>query len=156
MLNIGPTSEYYSWGNILYFFYIRWQNLPAASDYITMELSSASCDPLVTLRKQLQFIENNVSVAACKKIWPIVLAGVDSLMMSEVIYSIADTPIVWLLQVIMMCHFNDGGGAQLQYDITSGLIPLLSQHCTSLRSSQIMMRLVEPAMFMYFYYTLVY
>ncbi|XP_065905193.1 RAD50-interacting protein 1-like isoform X2 [Dysidea avara] len=102
----------------------KWQNLPAASDYITMELSSASCDPLVTLRQQLQFVENNVSVAACKKIWPIILAGLDSLMISE---------------VVMMCHFNDGGGAQLQYDITSGLIPLLSQHCTSLRSSQIMM-----------------
>lgn len=74
------------------FYDIRWQNLPAASDYITMELSSASCDPLVTLRKQLQFVENNVSVAACKKIWPIVLAGLDSLMISEVLCSIGDIP----------------------------------------------------------------
>jgi len=144
VLNIGPTSEDYLEKYVSYFccYGIRWQNLPATSDYITMELSSASCDPLVTLRKQLQFIENNVSVTACKKIWPIVLASLDSLMISEVMYSINGTsPIVWLLQVVMMCHFNDGGGAQLQYDITSGLIPLLSQHCTSLRSSQIMMRL---------------
>ena len=79
-------------GRIILLYDIRWQNLPAASDYITMELSSASCDPLVTLRKQLQFIESNISVAACKKIWPIVLAGVDSLMMSEVIYNIGDIP----------------------------------------------------------------
>ena len=66
--------------------------MPAASDYITMELSSASCDPLVTLRQQLQFVENNVSVAACKKIWPIILAGLDSLMISEVMYDIGEIP----------------------------------------------------------------
>ena len=38
-----------------------------------------------------------------------------------------------------MCHFNEGGGAQLQYDITRNLVLLLAQH-TGLKSSQIMMR----------------
>ena len=38
-----------------------------------------------------------------------------------------------------MCHFSEGGGAQLQYDITRNLIPLLAQY-TGLKSSQIMMR----------------
>ena len=41
-----------------------------------------------------------------------------------------------------MCHFNEGGGAQLQYDISRNLIPLLAQY-SGLRSSQIMMRCVK-------------
>ena len=49
-----------------------------------MELSSAACDLLVSLRQQLQFLEANVCQAACKKIWPKILDGLDSLMISEV------------------------------------------------------------------------
>ena len=64
----------------------RWQNLPSAGDYISMELSSVACDLLVSLRQQLQFLEANVCQAACKKIWPIILDGLDSLVMSEVNY----------------------------------------------------------------------
>ena len=49
-----------------------------------MELSSVACDLLVSLRQQLQFLEANVCQAACKKIWPIILDGLDSLIISEV------------------------------------------------------------------------
>ena len=82
--------------------------------------------------------------AACKKIWPIILDGLDSLMISEVNYKLL---CVWnmqccCVQVILMCHFNEGGGAQLQYDITRNLIPLLAQY-SGLKSSQIMMRCVK-------------
>ena len=49
-----------------------------------MELSSVACDLLVSLRQQLQFLEANVCQAACKKIWAIILDGLDSLIISEV------------------------------------------------------------------------
>ena len=49
-----------------------------------MELSSVACDLLVSLRQQLQFLEANVCQAACKKIWPIILDGLDSRIISEV------------------------------------------------------------------------
>ena len=105
-----------------------------------MELSSVACDLLVSLRQQLQFLEADVCQAACKKIWPIVLDGLDSLVISEVTMNHGTMCTVNLsLQVILMCHFNEGGGAQLQYDITRNLIPLLAQY-SGLKSSQIMMR----------------
>ena len=56
----------------------------------------------------IQFIENNVSTTACKKIWLIVLAGPDSLVISEVMYNG-----IWHIPCCVSMtfaggHFSDG------------------------------------------------
>lgn len=35
----------------------------------------------------------------------------------------------WLFQIILANHFNEGGAAQLQFDMTRNLFPLFSRYC---------------------------
>ena len=45
-----------------------------------------------------------------------------------------------MLQIVLSSQFGEGGASQLNFDLTSGFLPLLSQHCDELSARQLLER----------------
>lgn len=50
--------------------------------------------------------------------------------------------VVWVSQIVLPSHFGGGGAIQLNFDLTMGFIPVLSQFCEELSSHQLLERYV--------------
>ncbi|XP_044279187.1 RAD50-interacting protein 1 isoform X2 [Varanus komodoensis] len=92
----------------------RWLSLPSQSEQAVMSLSSTACPLLLTLRDRLLQLEQQLCYTLFKIFWQMLAEKVDLFIYQE---------------IILANHFNEGGAAQLQFDMTRNLFPLFSHYC---------------------------
>ncbi|XP_008828959.1 RAD50-interacting protein 1 isoform X1 [Nannospalax galili] len=92
----------------------RWLSLPSQSEQAVMSLSSSACPLLLTLRDRLLQLEQQLCFSLFKVFWQMLVEKLDMYIYQE---------------VILANHFNEGGAAQLQFDMTRNLFPLFSHYC---------------------------
>ncbi|XP_006198565.1 RAD50-interacting protein 1 [Vicugna pacos] len=92
----------------------RWLSLPSQAEQAVMSLSSAACPLLLTLRDRLLQLEQQLCFSLFKVFWQMLVEKLDIYIYQE---------------IILANHFNEGGAAQLQFDMTRNLFPLFSHYC---------------------------
>lgn len=92
----------------------RWLSLPSQAEQAVMSLSSTACPMLLTLRDRLLQLEQQLCHSLFKIFWQMLAEKVDTYIYQE---------------IIMANHFNEGGAAQLQFDMSRNLFPLFSHYC---------------------------
>ncbi|XP_003921161.3 RAD50-interacting protein 1 isoform X1 [Saimiri boliviensis] len=92
----------------------RWLSLPSQSEQAVMSLSSSACPLLLTLRDHLLQLEQQLCFSLFKMFWQMLVEKLDVYIYQE---------------IILANHFNEGGAAQLQFDMTRNLFPLFSHYC---------------------------
>ncbi|XP_069621187.1 RAD50-interacting protein 1 [Ranitomeya imitator] len=92
----------------------RWLSLPAQSEQAVMSLSSSACPMLLTLRDRLLQLEQQLCHTLFKSVWQMLAEKLDLFIYQD---------------VILANHFNEGGAAQLQFDMSRNLFPLFSHYC---------------------------
>ncbi|KAM6146150.1 RAD50-interacting protein 1 isoform 2-T3 [Phoenicopterus ruber ruber] len=92
----------------------RWLSLPSQAEQAVMSLSSTACPMLLTLRDRLLQLEQQLCHSLFKIFWQMLAEKVDVYIYQE---------------IIMANHFNEGGAAQLQFDMSRNLFPLFSHYC---------------------------
>ncbi|XP_068132361.1 RAD50-interacting protein 1 [Hyperolius riggenbachi] len=92
----------------------RWLSLPSQSEQAVMSLSSTACPMLLALRDRLLQLEQQLCHTLFKTIWQMLAEKLD-------LYIYQD--------IILANHFNEGGAAQLQFDMVRNLFPLFSHYC---------------------------
>uniref|UniRef100_A0A8D2DWQ6 RAD50-interacting protein 1 n=1 Tax=Sciurus vulgaris TaxID=55149 RepID=A0A8D2DWQ6_SCIVU len=92
----------------------RWLSLPSQSEQAVMSLSSSACPLLLTLRDRLLQLEQQLCFSLFKIFWQMLVEKLDVYIYQE---------------IILANHFNEGGAAQLQFDMTRNLFPLFSHYC---------------------------
>uniref|UniRef100_A0A8C9J3P0 RAD50-interacting protein 1 n=1 Tax=Piliocolobus tephrosceles TaxID=591936 RepID=A0A8C9J3P0_9PRIM len=91
-----------------------WLSLPSQSEQAVMSLSSSACPLLLTLRDHLLQLEQQLCFSLFKIFWQMLVEKLDIYIYQE---------------IILANHFNEGGAAQLQFDMTRNLFPLFSHYC---------------------------
>ncbi|KAJ7407117.1 RAD50 interactor 1 [Willisornis vidua] len=92
----------------------RWLSLPSQAEQAVMSLSSTACPMLQTLRDRLLQLEQQLCHSLFKIFWQMLAEKLDLYIYQE---------------IIMANHFNEGGAAQLQFDMSRNLFPLFSHYC---------------------------
>ncbi|XP_075285028.1 RAD50-interacting protein 1 isoform X2 [Opisthocomus hoazin] len=92
----------------------RWLSLPSQAEQAVMSVSSTACPMLLTLRDRLLQLEEQLCHSLFKIFWQMLAEKVDLYIYQE---------------IIMANHFNEGGAAQLQFDMSRNLFPLFSHYC---------------------------
>ncbi|XP_030071978.1 RAD50-interacting protein 1 [Microcaecilia unicolor] len=92
----------------------RWFSLPSPSEQAMMSLSSTACPMLLTLRDRMLQLEQQLCYSLFRIFWQMLAEKLDLFIYQE---------------VILANHFNDGGAAQLQFDMVRNLFPLFSHYC---------------------------
>ncbi|XP_068406505.1 RAD50-interacting protein 1 isoform X3 [Eschrichtius robustus] len=92
----------------------RWLSLPSQSEQAVMSLSSSACPLLLALRDRLLQLEQQLCFSLFKSFWQMLVEKLDIYIYQE---------------IILANHFNEGGAAQLHFDMTRNLFPLFSHYC---------------------------
>ncbi|XP_053320217.1 RAD50-interacting protein 1 [Spea bombifrons] len=92
----------------------RWLSLPSQSEQAVMSLSSTACPMLLALRDRLLQLEQQLCHTLFKTVWQMLAEKLDMFIYQD---------------VILANHFNEGGAAQLQFDMSRNLFPLFSHYC---------------------------
>ncbi|ERE88432.1 RAD50-interacting protein 1 [Cricetulus griseus] len=92
----------------------RWLSLPSQCEQAVMSLSSSACPLLLTLRDRLLQLEQQLCFSLFRVFWQMLVEKLDMYIYQE---------------IILANHFNEGGAAQLQFDMTRNLFPLFSHYC---------------------------
>ncbi|MEE6481318.1 hypothetical protein FKM82_012829 [Ascaphus truei] len=92
----------------------RWLSLPSQSEQAVMSLSSTACPMLLALRDRLLQLEQQLCHTLFKIVWQMLAEKLDMFIYQD---------------IILANHFNEGGAAQLQFDMTRNLFPLFSHYC---------------------------
>lgn len=115
----------------------RWLSLPSQSEQAVMSLSSSACPLLLTLRDHLLQLEQQLCFSLFRIFWQILVEKLDTYIYQEVSQWVlggcagegCHYMYCSLFQIILANHFNEGGAAQLQFDMTRNLFPLFSHYC---------------------------
>ncbi|KAM5170991.1 RAD50-interacting protein 1 [Mantella aurantiaca] len=92
----------------------RWLSLPSQSEQAVMSLSSTACPMLLALRDRLLQLEQRLCHTLFKSVWQMLAEKLDLFIYQD---------------IILANHFNEGGAAQLQFDMSRNLFPLFSHYC---------------------------
>ncbi|XP_062862306.1 RAD50-interacting protein 1 [Trichomycterus rosablanca] len=92
----------------------RWISLPSQSDQATMSLSSSACPMLLCLRNHLLQLQQLLCLPLFQMFWQGLAERLDLFLYQD---------------VILYNHFNEGGAAQLQFDMSRNLFPLFGHYC---------------------------
>ncbi|KAI1883370.1 hypothetical protein AGOR_G00230720 [Albula goreensis] len=92
----------------------RWLSLPSQTDQATMSLSSSACPMMLCLRDRLLQLQQLLCLPLFQSFWQGLAERLDQLLYQD---------------VILYNHFNEGGAAQLQFDMTRNLFPLFGHYC---------------------------
>ncbi|XP_040199454.1 RAD50-interacting protein 1 [Rana temporaria] len=92
----------------------RWLSLPSQSEQAVMSLSSTACPMLLALRDRLLQLEQQLCHTLFKTVWQMLAEKLDLFIYQD---------------IILANHFNEGGAAQLQFDMFRNLFPLFSHYC---------------------------
>uniref|UniRef100_A0A8C9W3W3 RAD50-interacting protein 1 n=1 Tax=Scleropages formosus TaxID=113540 RepID=A0A8C9W3W3_SCLFO len=92
----------------------RWLSLPSQSDQATMSLSSSACPMMLCMRDRLLQLQQLLCLPLFQSFWQGLAERLDH----------------FLYQDVILCnHFNEGGAAQLQFDMMRNLFPLFGHYC---------------------------
>ncbi|KAJ8262346.1 hypothetical protein GJAV_G00165400 [Gymnothorax javanicus] len=92
----------------------RWLSLPSQMDQAAMSLSSSACPMMLCLRDRLLQLQQLLCMPLFQSCWQGLAERLDHFLYQD---------------VILYNHFNEGGAAQLQFDMTRNLFPLFGHHC---------------------------
>uniref|UniRef100_A0A674C104 RAD50-interacting protein 1 n=1 Tax=Salmo trutta TaxID=8032 RepID=A0A674C104_SALTR len=92
----------------------RWLSLPSQCDQATMSLSSLACPLMQCLRDHLLQLQQMLCLPLFQMGWQDLAERLDLFLYQN---------------VILYNHFNEGGAAQLQFDMTRNLFPLFGHYC---------------------------
>uniref|UniRef100_A0AAY4BSL6 RAD50-interacting protein 1 n=1 Tax=Denticeps clupeoides TaxID=299321 RepID=A0AAY4BSL6_9TELE len=92
----------------------RWLSLPAQGDQAAMSLSSSACPMMLCLRDHLLQLQQRLCLPLFQMFWQGLAEKLDLFIYQE---------------VILYNHFNEGGAAQLHFDMTRNLFPLFGHYC---------------------------
>ncbi|GAA6097243.1 RAD50-interacting protein 1 isoform X1 [Tachysurus ichikawai] len=92
----------------------RWISLPSQCDQTIMSLSSSACPMLLCLRDHLLQLQQLLCLPLFQMFWQGLAEKLDLFLYQD---------------VILYNHFNEGGAAQLQFDMTRNLFPLFGHYC---------------------------
>uniref|UniRef100_A0A6Q2XCT6 RAD50-interacting protein 1 n=1 Tax=Esox lucius TaxID=8010 RepID=A0A6Q2XCT6_ESOLU len=92
----------------------RWLSLPSQCDQATMSLSSSACPLMLCVRDQLLQLQQMLCQPLFQTAWQGLAERLDLFLYQD---------------VILYNHFNEGGAAQLQFDMTRNLFPLFGHYC---------------------------
>uniref|UniRef100_A0A8C2G549 RAD50-interacting protein 1 n=1 Tax=Cyprinus carpio TaxID=7962 RepID=A0A8C2G549_CYPCA len=92
----------------------RWISLPSQNDQATMSLSSSACPMMLCLRDHLLQLQQMLCLPLFQTFWQGLAERLDNFIYED---------------LILYNHFNEGGVAQLQYDMTRNLFPLFGHYC---------------------------
>lgn len=92
----------------------RWISLPSQSDQATLSLSSSACPMMLCLRDHLLQLQQMLCLPLFQMFWQGLAERLDSFIYED---------------LILYNHFNEGGAAQLQYDMSRNLFPLFGHYC---------------------------
>ncbi|KAJ8269802.1 hypothetical protein COCON_G00124090 [Conger conger] len=92
----------------------RWLSLPSQTDQATMSLSSSACPMMLCLRDRLLQLQQLLCVPLFHSCWQSLAERLDRFLYQD---------------VILYNHFNEGGAAQLQFDMMRNLFPLFGHYC---------------------------
>ncbi|XP_051974974.1 RAD50-interacting protein 1-like [Xyrauchen texanus] len=92
----------------------RWISLPSQCDQATMSLSSSACAMMLCLRDHLLQLQQLLCLPLFQMFWQGLAERLDCFIYED---------------LILYNHFNEGGAAQLQFDMTRNLFPLFGHYC---------------------------
>ncbi|KAG7455788.1 hypothetical protein MATL_G00244810 [Megalops atlanticus] len=92
----------------------RWLSLPSQMDQATMCLSSSACPMMLCLRDRLLQLQQLLCLPLFQSCWQGLAERLDHFIYQD---------------AILYNHFNEGGAAQLQFDMTRNLFPLFGHYC---------------------------
>ncbi|XP_077980445.1 RAD50-interacting protein 1-like [Glandiceps talaboti] len=90
----------------------KWFSLPSHKDFIILGLSTSACEMFQTLKDRLHHVKQQVCLSLFTTVWQKVAEALNIFIYEEVIIS---------------NRFNEGGAAQLQYDMTRNLFPMFGE-----------------------------
>nr|XP_006814775.1 PREDICTED: RAD50-interacting protein 1-like [Saccoglossus kowalevskii] len=91
----------------------KWFSMPSQKNFIVLGLSASACDMLQMLKDRLHLVQQQVCLSIFNTIWQKVAESLNKFIYEEVILS---------------NRFNEGGAAQLQYDMTRNLFPMFGEY----------------------------
>ncbi|KAJ8008790.1 hypothetical protein DPEC_G00082080 [Dallia pectoralis] len=92
----------------------RWLSLPSQCDQATMSLSSSACPLMLCVRDHLLQLQQMLCQPLFQTAWQGLAERVDLFLYQD---------------MILYNHFNEGGAAQIQFDMTRNLFPLFGHYC---------------------------
>ncbi|CAL8277743.1 RAD50-interacting protein 1 [Gadus morhua] len=92
----------------------RWLSLPSQCDQATMSLSSSACPMMLCVRDHLLTLQQRLCGPLFQMAWQGLADRLNSFLYQD---------------VVLYNHFNEGGAAQLQFDMTRNLFPLFGHYC---------------------------
>eukprot|EP00058_Branchiostoma_floridae_P018135 XP_002603624.1 hypothetical protein BRAFLDRAFT_126930 [Branchiostoma floridae] len=91
----------------------KWLGLPSDKEYISRMVSASACPLLLLLKDRLHQLQLQLATSLFSRVWQTLADIINTFIMEE---------------VILNNHFNDGGAAQLQFDMTRNLFPLFGEY----------------------------
>ncbi|XP_078610653.1 RAD50-interacting protein 1-like isoform X1 [Branchiostoma floridae x Branchiostoma japonicum] len=91
----------------------KWLGLPSDKEYISRMVSASACPLLLLLKDRLHQLQLQLATPLFSRVWQTLADIINTFIMEE---------------VILNNHFNDGGAAQLQFDMTRNLFPLFGEY----------------------------
>ncbi|XP_033630569.1 RAD50-interacting protein 1-like isoform X1 [Asterias rubens] len=86
----------------------KWFSMPSAKDYITPALSASLCELLQLLKERLLQLRSQLCPSVFNTLWKGIAHDLNKFIYEE---------------VILASQFNEGGAAQLQFDMIRGIFP---------------------------------
>ncbi|XP_022790195.1 RAD50-interacting protein 1-like [Stylophora pistillata] len=91
----------------------KWHTFPSPKDVILLTLSSSACEMLLFLKGRFQILREQLASTIFSVIWKNLAKALNKFIYNE---------------IILECHFNEGGAAQLQFDLTKNLFTLFLEY----------------------------
>lgn len=91
----------------------KWHMFPPPKDIILLTLSSSACEMLLFIKGRLQILQDQLASSIFNTIWKNLAQALNNCIYEE---------------IILECHFNEGGVAQLQFDLTKNLFTLFLEY----------------------------
>ncbi|XP_068762247.1 RAD50-interacting protein 1-like [Montipora capricornis] len=91
----------------------KWHTFPPPKDVLIMSLSSSACEMMLFLKGRLQILQEQLAGSIFNILWKDLSQALNKFIFEE---------------IILHCHFNEGGAAQLQFDLTKNLFTLFLEY----------------------------
>jgi len=91
----------------------KWHIFPPPKDILLLTLSSSACEMLLFLKGRLQILQEQLASNVFSVMWKDLAQALNKFVYEE---------------IILQCHFNEGGAAQLQFDLTKNLFTLFLEY----------------------------
>ncbi|XP_066291124.1 RAD50-interacting protein 1-like isoform X4 [Branchiostoma lanceolatum] len=91
----------------------KWLGLPSDKEYISRAVSASACPLLLLLKDRLHQLQLQLANPLFSRVWQTLADIINTFIMEE---------------IILTNHFNEGGAAQLQFDMTRNLFPLFGEY----------------------------